>query len=381
MRVVKTVQLEEGMIAAAPVKTKHGQLVVDAGMPLTDQLIARISFYGIDNIRVEGDEPSDSQGTEDSNAAGEAAPEAAPAPKGNVQAPTYSQRIKGSKTFQRFQFDYTKSTADLKAHLAPIINKEGTFDKDALFQTAQPLINEIHTPIEMFDMLHNLRLVDDSIYAHSMNVALIAGILAKWLKLPKDEADLLVLAGLLHDVGKAKIPPDVLNKPGKYTDEEFELVKSHPTLSYEMLEVIPDDVLDRRIKLAALQHHERCDGSGYPNKLKGTEIDDFAIIIAIADVYDAMTAARSYRAPLCPFQVIAAFEKEGIQKYHPKYILTFLERIANTYQNNRILLNDGRAGDIVLLNKQAYSRPIVKLNNGTCIDLSRTPELSIQSIL
>ncbi|MDE6981465.1 MAG: hypothetical protein K2P60_08720 [Lachnospiraceae bacterium] len=93
-----------------------------------------------------------------------------------------------------------------------------------------------------------------------------------------------------------------------------------------------------------------------------------------------MTAARSYRAPLCPFQVIAAFEKEGLQKYHPKYILKFLEKIANAYQKNRILLNDGRAGDIIFLNKQ-LSRPIVQLSDGSCVDLSRTPDLSIQSLL
>ncbi len=378
MHVVRTLQLEEGMITALPVKTKDGQFVADAGVSLTHHLIAQINSCGIPSIEIQDDEPAAAEVPETSKA-----PEAAEAPnipKGNAQNPAYSQRIKSSAGFQRFQFEYTKAIDDLAKGLAPVISQSGAFDKDMLCEIAFPLIDGVKSSIEMFDMLHNMRSVDDSIYAHSMNVGLISGIFGKWLKLPREEIQLLVLAGLLHDVGKAKIPPEVLNKPGKYTDEEFALVKSHPKLSYGLLSAYPDDFLDPRVKLAALQHHERLDGSGYPQGLQGNDIDDFAMMIAVADVYDAMTAARSYRAPLCPFQVIAAFEKEGLQKYHPKYILKFLEKIANAYQKNRILLNDGRAGDIIFLNKQ-LSRPIVQLSDGSCVDLSRTPNLSIQSLL
>ena len=127
-------------------------------------------------------------------------------------------------------------------------------------------------------------------------------------------------------------------------------------------------------------HHERCDGSGYPLALTEGDIDDFALIVAIADVYDAMTAARIYRAPLCPFEVIAEFEKEGLQKYKPKYILTFLEHIATTYQNNRVMLSNGESAKIVLLNQQVFSKPLVQLTDGSCIDLNRSP-LYIKAII
>lgn len=116
-------------------------------------------------------------------------------------------------------------------------------------------------------------------------------------------------------------------------------------------------------------------------ELESDEIDDFASIVAIADVYDAMTATRKYRQPLCPFEVIAAFEKDGLQKYNPGFILTFLERVAATYQNNRIILNDGRSANIVLLNKNSISKPMVQLKDGSCIDLAREPGLFIKSIL
>lgn len=87
-------------------------------------------------------------------------------------------------------------------------------------------------------------------------------------------------------------------------------------------------------------HHERYDGTGYPNHLVGKEIDDMAAIIAIADVYDAMTSDRCYRRALCPFEVIASFELEGLNRYNPQFILCFLEHIANTYVNNNVLLSN-----------------------------------------
>ena len=92
-------------------------------------------------------------------------------------------------------------------------------------------------------------------------------------------------------------------------------------------------------------HHEKCDGSGYPFGLKGNKIDPFAKIVAIADVYDAMTAARVYRGPLCPFQVIDIFEKEGLQKYEASFILKFLQNVVNTYINNRVLLSEEALAD------------------------------------
>lgn len=128
-------------------------------------------------------------------------------------------------------------------------------------------------------------------------------------------------------------------------------------------------------------HHERCDGSGYPSHLHRDDIHPSAMIVAIADVYDAMTAARPHRPPLCPFQVISSFEHDGLSLYPPKYILTFLERIASTYQNNRVLLSDGQSANIVLLNKNHLSSPIVQLDDNQCIDLSTMPDLYIRAIL
>jgi putative nucleotidyltransferase with HDIG domain len=226
-------------------------------------------------------------------------------------------------------------------------------------------------------MLHNLRSSDDSVYSHSLNVAMISRILGRWLRWSRADLDTLMIAGLIHDVGKITIPEEVLNKEEKLTDEEFALIRQHPEAGYELVKDLP---IDERIKKAVLQHHERCDGSGYPSGADGDDLDDFAMVIAIADVYDAMTAARKYRAPLCPFQVIREFERDGYHKFNTRFLLTFLRRIATTYQNNRVILSDGQAAKIILLNQHNLADPLVQLNDGSCIDLATSP-LYIQSIV
>jgi HD-GYP domain-containing protein (c-di-GMP phosphodiesterase class II) len=108
---------------------------------------------------------------------------------------------------------------------------------------------------------------------------------------------------------------------------------------------------------------------------------DFAMITAIADVYDAMTAARRYRAPLCPFAVISSFESEGFTKYNTKFLLLFLKKLATTYQSNRVMLNDSRFCNIVMLNPHELSRPIVRFDDGSILDLSTNREFFIKSVM
>lgn len=343
--------LKPGMILAEPVKTQKGQVIVNTDAVLTNTMISRIDFYGIKSVMIQdaaAPQPSSDDGS--SNA-------------------SYSEKVKASAEFKRFQNDFSMRTNDLKECFDSFLSSGGTVNKQQLLNEVASLISSQNTTIEFFDMLHNMRQDNDSTYAHSLNVALISRMIGIWLKFSPAELDTLTLAGLLHDIGKTQIPDDILNKQSRLTDEEFALVRQHPQFGYDILKRQP---LDTHVKQCALMHHERCDGSGYPMGLTLNEIDDYALIIAIADVYDAMTAARSYREPLCPFQVIAEFEKDGLQKYKPKYILTFLERIATTYQNNRVMLSDGRKAKIVLLNPNRLSKPLVQLEDGDYLDLNKS---------
>lgn len=376
MKEYQTKDLLPGMVTAIPVRTKRGQLIINPNVELTRTLISRLEFYGIASVQItENKQVATPMETPKDPAYFPAkSPVSAPSP---VSDASYSQKLKSSPEFQRFQVDFTLRSQDLKNCFDAYLSDGGTVNKEELLSKTISLVSPKQTTLDVFDMLHNMRQVNDSTYAHSLNVAIISRIIGKWLHFSNEELDTLTLAGLLHDIGKTKIPDEVLNKDGKLTDEEFQMIRNHPKYGYDILKSQP---LNSHIKKAALMHHERCDGSGYPMGLTMEEIDDYALIIAIADVYDAMTAARSYRAPLCPFEVIAEFEKDGLQKYKPKYILTFLENIANAYQNNRVMLSDGTSARVVLLNHRRLSKPLVQLDDGACIDLEKSP-LYIKAII
>ena len=376
MKEYQTKDLLPGMVTAIPVRTKRGQLIINPNVELTRTLIPRLEFYGIASVQITENRQVAAPMEEPKDPAYFPAksPVSAPSP---VSDASYSQKLKSSPEFQRFQVDFTLRSQDLKNCFDAYLSDGGTVNKEELLSKTISLVGPKQTTLDVFDMLHNMRQVNDSTYAHSLNVAIISRIIGKWLHFSNEELDTLTLAGLLHDIGKTKIPDEVLNKDGKLTDEEFQMIRNHPKYGYDILKSQP---LNSHIKKAALMHHERCDGSGYPMGLTMEEIDDYALIIAIADVYDAMTAARSYRAPLCPFEVIAEFEKDGLQKYKPKYILTFLENIANAYQNNRVMLSDGTSARIVLLNHRRLSKPLVQLDDGACIDLEKSP-LYIKAII
>ena len=388
MENIKTSDLKPGMVTAESVKTKRGQELIPAGTTLTKQLISRMEFYSIDFACI--DETSILT-EEEIQAALQAAmaqklghstqevktvesqPEIT-SPKNEV---AYSQKVKRSKSFQEYSLQSSMVTKMLQDQLDGFVFEKQPLDFDEMLKGVKSLITPGQTVIQYFDMLHNLRSSDDSVYSHSLNVAMISRILGKWLKWTGSDLDSLVIAGLLHDIGKILIPPEILNKEGKLTDEEFEQIRWHPRAGYDL---IKDLKIDSRIKKATLQHHERCDGTGYPMRVDEIMLDDFAMVIAIADVYDAMTAARKYRAPLCPFQVIREFERDGYHKYKTEFLLTFLRRIATTYQNNRVILSDGQAAKIILLNQNSLSEPLVQLNDGSCIDLASS-SLYIQSIV
>ena len=375
-------KLKPGMVVEKAIVTKRGQTIAKVGTELDSKLIARLSFYKIEEVVVEdgfNEEPAKPLELEDVLPPKKEEPKEEPKkePSKIRESMSYTSRLQSNQEFQDFQLSYSENMAALEETFDTIIFGDGNISEETLIKNAESLFAS-KTSIQMFDLLHCMKSIDDSVYAHSINVALISRAIGKWLKLSREELNELTIAGLLHDIGKAEIPSEILNKTGKLTDEEFELIKSHALKGSKLLKKAG---FNSDIQFAALQHHERSDGSGYPRGLEADEISDFASIIAIADVYDAMTSARSYRTPKCAFQVIAAFEEDGLKKYNTKYILTFLERIANAYQNSMVMLSDGRSGKIVYINKSRLSRPIVQVDDNEMVDLSRETDISITSIL
>lgn len=344
------------MITAEDIYTKDNHLVIAKGTTLTDKIITRLVFYSIIELSVY----STSQRPDEID-----------------MDYTYIEKIKKSESFHRFHLAYKNTVNNFKESLDQIVSDRQELETDQLLADASKILYQCDSYIELFNMLHCMRNYDDTTYVHSLNVALICNIIGKWLHFEPEDLEAITLAGLLHDLGKLMIPSQIISKPTKLTAEEFTLIKTHTIRGYNILK---NKQLDPRIKHAALMHHERCDGSGYPYGFYAEQIDPFAKLVAIADVYDAMTCARVYRGPLCPFDVITLFETEGYTKYDPKYIMTFLEGIAQTYIHNSVKLSDGTVGEIILINKLELSRPVIKVGDAF-VDLTKQRELQILSLV
>ncbi len=360
---IHTSEAVPGMIVAEDVYTYNNQLILSIGASLTDKMITRLKFYSINELYIKLAEPDVSQ-----------SPIFSKIPDVEI---IYSDKVRSTPEFKNFSNQLSSAVSDFKRSFDSIIKADEPINTKDLTSQVLSVLTTARNSIHLFDMLHCSREFDDQTYTHSINVAVICAVMGQWLHMSKNDIEVLMLCGLLHDIGKSKVPDAIMNKPSTLTDAEYSTVKMHPIQGFTILQ---DQNIDIRIKRCALMHHERCDGSGYPSKLKKHQIDPFAKIVAIADVYDAMTSARVYRGPLCPFEVVHLFETEGLLKYDPKYILVFLEGIVQTYLHNQVHLSNGLNGEIVMINKLALSRPIVRVDTHF-IDLSREPDIYIQSII
>ena len=290
----------------------------------------------------------------------------------------HANKIKESLDFKKFNKQYQKTIDTIHSVLDSLMDSpEKTLEQEQMLSYIEGLLVESGNSMHTFDMLHCMRDNTDLTYVHSVNVALICNSIAAWLNYSPEDTKMLTLAGLLHDIGKKQIPTLILNKSGELSAEEYALIKKHPIYGYQMVAEFP---IDNRIKDAILSHHERYDGSGYPRGLSGDQISDFAKIVAIADVYDAMTSKRIYRESVCPFDVVATLESDGYSKYDPQFLLTFLKHIVQSYINAPVLLSNSLIGSVVMINPDHLSKPIVKVGE-RFYDLSKEKELFIRSLL
>ena len=357
MRKVNTADLIPGMVTAENVYNYVNQLILPKGLTLTDKSITRLEFYSIMSIRVEDEVTS--------------------APVKQDDSKSYSERLRETAGFQNFKNTFDQAVGDFGNVLNGIANGSEGVDTDKMWNMFQNIWESKENNISVFSLLQDMRDNDDPTYAHCMNVALLTNAFCEWLHYSEEETKLATTAAMLHDIGKIKISHEIIDKPAKLTDEEYNIIKTHTLEGYNL---VKETNLNDHIKNTILMHHERCDGTGYPFGLMGDRIDRFAKLVGIIDVYEAMTAKRVYRGPMCPFEVIELYENEGLQKYDTQYILTFLENIVYSFIQHRVRLNNGLEGEIVFVNRTNLSRPTIK-SGSTYVDLAMERNLYIKEII
>lgn len=361
-------KLIPGMVVGKDVYAHNNLLLVPRGALLNDSLISNLKLNSILSIHIEEEKiktPAEHKVINNTS------------PNTKRRHPVSQTSIKSSKEFKVFKKNYENSINVMSNKINDFIAGTAPLDVASLLDQTTSLFTADMSKYNLFDMLHHMRDYDDSTFVHCINVALICNAFGRWLNLDDYELETLTLCGLLHDIGKLDIPDEIIKKPNKLTDEEYEIIKQHPYKGYQILS---KQKMDPRIAQAALLHHERCDGLGYPLGFDSSKIIDFAKIVSIADVYDAMTSPRVYRQALCPFYVIKHIESEGVQKYDPHFFLTFMEQILQTYINCNVRLSNGQVGTVIFINKNDLAYPVVNID-GTCIDLSINKDIEIDAII
>ncbi len=343
-------ELQDGMIIAKDVISDEGIFLIPEGTTISKNHILKMQLYQISHAYVH------------------ASPEVAEAQPKDVL-------VGQTPEFKSFSSKYESQVHKLETELTNML-ETGSFDHIGLSNIVNQLMSTSPTN-SLFTYLCRIQAGDEYTYAHLLNVSIIAGIFAKWLHLDQTDVMNLSIAGLLHDIGKTQLNLTILNKKEKLTQEEFDHLKTHTTLGYNLIESFP---LDFGIKQAVLLHHEKMNGSGYPLRPDWDSIHKYAKIIAIVDMYDAMTSDRPYHKRCHPFVAIRTLEEQSYGLLDTDYLFVFLENIAHHYLGNDVLLSTGETGKIIFINPQSPSRPMVQVKNDF-IDLYTNEHITIKSFI
>lgn len=350
MKMVAVMALKPGMILAEDVLNYKNELLFAANTKIDDIIIAKLSRHSIMCVEI----------------------------KDEVDfATTHFEKIRVSEGFKKFQKTYDENMPVYKSMIDALISSQTPVDLNKLFGIYSDLTSCAKNGEILLDYLYNmLPSEDDMTYAHCLNSALIAGVFGTWLGLSREDLFTLIQCGFFYDIGKLVLPQSLIWKPSKLTDMEFEMIKTHTMKGFNILK---DQNINQSILKATLMHHERCDGTGYPSKLRENQIDKFAKYISIIDAYEAMTSARTYRQSLIPFQVIENFEKTE-RFYDTICLKQVLSHIANSQLGLTVRLSNEKLAQVILINQLKLSKPLVKLDNEV-LDLTVHPDLSIVAVL
>jgi HD-GYP domain-containing protein (c-di-GMP phosphodiesterase class II) len=344
-------ELSAGMIIARDIKAE-GKTLIGKGVTITDYAINKLKEHYIFNqIEVyyeENDEDLESDNE-------------------NVRTKTVEQI---EESFNELTFDVESILENMDTLLISGIDEVRRF--------AAKIQGELKSTSSVIKNIVLYGSGSDTIYRHGVNVTALSTILGKWIGLSGSQLNLLTYAAVLHDFGKIKIDKKILNKPDRLTIKEFNEVKTHPTIGYNFIKEIP--FLDKSVCFGVLMHHERSDGSGYPLGLTGDKIHQFAKIIAIADVFDAVNSDRVYKKSKGPFEALEIIKKESLGRLDYEYCNVFLSHVVNYYMGESVRLNTKRVCKIIQVDVNDLARPFL-LDDDGFIDLKQRKDLFVEKLV
>lgn len=253
-------------------------------------------------------------------------------------------------------------------------------DIPKLREVMLPLLEDVLRNRVRIFTLNEYSNAKDYLYNHAISMSLIAAVIAQKMNYVKGDVIQLAMATLVADCGMAKISSKIREKAESLTKEEFNEIKMHPK---ESLLMVKDLVLVKnKMKTAIFQHHERLDGSGYPCRSNGNTINIEAHVIAVADIFHAMTCERIYKSSDSPFKVIEMIQQEEFGKFHIKPVQALLNCVADFGLGTNVELSNKSIGQIVFVNTNNPTRPVIKIAGfNETIDLSKNKTIYIERII
>lgn len=256
-------------------------------------------------------------------------------------------------------FIVDETITEVQSIFEKIHRNSDQISNQSIQQKVAPQIKELCSNHNFSSVLLGLNKKDDNTYRHSIGVAVLSYLLGKWLKLKDEELKDLVIAGLLHDLGKIKIPDSILTKKSYLNADEYAEMKLHTYLGYEMVRNLQGTTEQQA--LVALQHHERMDGSGYPYGISDNMITYFSKIVAVADVFHTMISERAYKKPVPVYQVFQEIYQHSYGLFDPMIVQCFITNMMNRLVGDYVLLTDGQVARIVMIHLDDLINPLVEV--------------------
>lgn len=324
MRLCDLTYVQENSILAEPIMDAMGRVLLGAGVRLTVSYIERLKRLGYQTVYVQDDRLEDVE---------------------ILSAISDQTRAKAYKAMGRLIDGGTERVDN--ARIADVRD------------TVQRMVSDILSCPNVMTNLQQIIGYDDYTFHHSINTTVISLILGVGLRYSEQQLNELGTGALMHDIGKTKVPGEILNKKGSLTKEEFDEIKRHTQYGFDALRKASDlGIVSAHI---SFQHHEKWDGSGYPRGLKKTEILEYARIASIADVYDALSSPRVYRGAFQPYEAYEYILAKSGMEFDPKLIENFGKNVAVYPTGSGVRLSNQLRGNVIKQNPNFPMRPWVRV--------------------
>ncbi|MNO55559.1 Cyclic di-GMP phosphodiesterase response regulator RpfG [compost metagenome] len=329
LRLLPIGSLVPGMKLGKKIYNEDGIVLLSENAELSDAIIRKLKLHGLDYVYVADPRTDDIQ----------------------VNEMIEDETRRRALIDIRNHFRKINDTA-IKGTMYPFIGK--SFSK-----LVETIVDDLSAREDVMIMMMNMNSIDQYLYRHSLNVCIYTVFLGQVYGYSKEELTELGLGAILHDIGKTKIPPEVLNKSSRLTDEEFKQIKTHTEIGFKLLKDEPG--ISMKAAHCAYQHHERLNGSGYPRNLVGNQIHEYARWIAITDTYDALTTHRVYRSAMLPHQAMEIIYGGCGDLYEKKMLELFRDHVAIYPLGIGVTLSTGEKGVVSKIHSDIPQRPVIRV--------------------